>query len=1567
MSDQVVTLRISGDGSAAITAVGKVEKGLEDLGGVADKSSGRAAAGMARTERSARSLNDVVSRVRREVGAFFGAFASVQGLRALAGVADRYSNMSSQIRLATHSQAEYARAEEEVFAISQRTSTALTSTAELYTRIARSTSEYNVSQERVLRLTETINQTFAVSGAAAVAQSNAITQLTQAFAGGVLRAEEFNSVIEASPRLAQALADGLGVGIGKLRKMVNDGTVDVSRMIAALENQAQRIEEEYSKMPLTIERGWTQVSNALTRYIGQADQSSGASRQVASALSWVAKNIDTLVGGAITLGKVLLTLYGARLLTQAALYTAELAKQAILQAKVALSAGGMGASTAKGVGDSLKSIGLLRAGLGGLSAWMAGWQIGTYLRDQFEIVASAGDYLVYGIAQGWEELKRASAVTWESIKFAAVGAVDVILESFAGMLRWIAQAADIEVFGERLFAGATDGITRLADGMSGALTPVDDFKGALAGINAEYAKNSAANDAMLEDMQNATAATFAAKGGASTLNEELGKTPSKANAAGAALKEAAKAAAEFAKSVAERVATLQKEVATFGKSEGAVIKYEAATQSLTAAKRAQVNSGADAIDVLNAEKRAMQSASDAMESLVSLNDDLAQRQFDLAQEASGADEAQKAFNVTLNEAAAAFVAAGGAANPAALAQYAEAIARARTLMADTREFDRREKAVKEWERQEREAVERVNETWGRFADAIAGALTQGGNILKNLGRALVNTMEQIVTDLIAQWLRTKIIGMFAGGGGGWGALIGMGAAALSGNAYGGSGGGSATSTATNTALNFATNSAGGGNVSLFQPSSWMQAGRNLYNGFFGASQATSGTSMFGSYTGAVGGVQYAPTVGGSELGLVPNYGAGAPGAAGPGVAPGSYTYTPNAWGYAAAGVAGAYAGYQRWQGSNKDVGGALGGVAYGVGTYGLALGAGAALTGGMAAGLAAIPVVGWIALAAMAVDMLSGGKLFGTKGKLHHSNLSLDVGAEGVSLAQSYTLKGQKAFFGGTKWTTKGVAPSPEAMAAAQEFYAALIENRTEFAKAFNAEVGSLIGGSYEAEYDKKGNLTKSSATVMGVEYKDATQEQFGQILIAENMIDVLSQFDDQVSVLADSVRGDVEALSAYANQYATAISGVMAAIEGGMASIALGEKLSVQSFMNLAREMAAAGETIDQTVQRLMQAQAQYDQFVGQFKPGVVYVDDFQGALAGIFAQMQANIAQAHALARAAGAERAATEDLVAIHGYAAQQFAAALAQLEASAQDRAFALGLTNTGSYGAISAEIERLQARAGAASQPVRDFGDAMSEAADRARHAMDLLLGDLSPLNDRQKLETARGGLMRGSVTQEQFLEIARRLFGTSRQYETEFAFAQRFAGGTGGAGGSGGIGAPGGVSGGLTPAERERLATLLEQQQQMQAAQQLAEYQTLAQQIAEISMAREEDWESVADRMGIDLARLQAGLGLQSQEELDEWIAHIKEQKDSDGANTRSIVLELKAILRELQRANAARDGTGASADGSRSGRTSGEQGSRQRDSADANTFGVEAARRFGREIEPFMTRRRNVREEVRP
>jgi tape measure domain-containing protein len=300
-----MTMNADGVGAGA----GQARDAIGSIGPAAESTADRATRSMDRTAQGADFLTAQISKVRNEVLALGAAWVSIEGVRALAGAADAYSDMQARIRLVTDTQAEFSRGQSDAFRIAQDTSSQLEATVGLYTRLDGALGDVGASQAEVLRITETVNKAFAVSGTGGGAAAGAITQLSQAFAAGALRGDEFNSVNEAAPRLMQALAASLGVTRGELRGLAEDGqlTADVLRR-ALTGDQADAIAEEFAQLPLTIARSMQQLKNAAVQFIGESDQTFGASQAVAGAIQLVAQNLDLLAE--VTLAAAVV--YGAR-------------------------------------------------------------------------------------------------------------------------------------------------------------------------------------------------------------------------------------------------------------------------------------------------------------------------------------------------------------------------------------------------------------------------------------------------------------------------------------------------------------------------------------------------------------------------------------------------------------------------------------------------------------------------------------------------------------------------------------------------------------------------------------------------------------------------------------------------------------------------------------------------------------------------------------------------------------------------------------------------------------------------------------------------------------------------------------------------------------------------------------------------------------------------------------------------------------------------------------------------------------------------------------------------------
>ncbi|WP_218951731.1 tape measure protein [Acinetobacter sp. YH12112] len=253
---------------------------------------------LSQTEQASKGVSGELQGLKTGFNALTGALAALGiGVTAseIAQTADAYKNLSGRISIAIGDHGNLEKAMDDVKNVAIATNSNLEATGELYARLTKIGQEMKWPQEQALALTETINKAIQVGGGSAAANEAAITQLNQALGSGVLRGDEFNSMMEQSPRLAQALADGLDVTTGKLREMAGEGKLTTEVVTQALLSQSEKITAEFDKFPATIGASIENLKTAWTVYIGEADAATGASTKVAEAIKFVAENLDTIV------------------------------------------------------------------------------------------------------------------------------------------------------------------------------------------------------------------------------------------------------------------------------------------------------------------------------------------------------------------------------------------------------------------------------------------------------------------------------------------------------------------------------------------------------------------------------------------------------------------------------------------------------------------------------------------------------------------------------------------------------------------------------------------------------------------------------------------------------------------------------------------------------------------------------------------------------------------------------------------------------------------------------------------------------------------------------------------------------------------------------------------------------------------------------------------------------------------------------------------------------------------------------------------------------------------------
>ncbi|MDC8012943.1 tape measure protein [Tahibacter soli] len=1288
MTDPVVKLRLTLDSGQFVGDVRVSQRALADLSGSAGQTGNTLRSSTNDLERFG-SAAERVSRqnisglnaglttgagLARQMGGALAGIGVAAFANELASTADEYTNLSSKVRLVTNSEQNLIDVRRKLYGIAQDTRADLSATSDLYTRLTRATTTLFIAEQDRLRISETVNKSFAVSGASATEAGAAITQFSQGLQSGALRGDEFNSVAEQAPILMELFAKSLGKTRGELRAMAEAGQLTAGILTRALLDGSRDIDKQFAQMSLTIGGASTQLANAWTRWIGESNEGVGASRLAASAISLLADNLGTVA----TLVLGIATVWGVRYvagITAAALATraqaaavaaaaatnttaqlaearaaetaavAHLARMRALEAGISSTGRAIAAEQALAVAQArtiaateaataaaITKVGALSRLGSGLSA-LVGGPLGA------AVIALGALYLAYEsvnkAAKDWEDGIAASSAQLDSAAAKTVSLdnamkqlskapippiadvakqyidnVDLILVKHTE-LRDRTAALNDAIGGDwrALFASGNytappevqaviDQVVKLENdlhrleaaqaslgaSLRGTVGPaLDDASAAFARFRA----NADVGSILLGIGEGFTAIvsgtrTLAANASATAFFGDLSKKAADANEK---LKTAGKSSTEIARAYVEqglaaaRLAGLSAELIAQKEREGNA--YIATVAALDRAK-ASHTSTASAERLHDQQARQLEKT---IEAQAQATDDLTDIQTDLAAGLNGPvaramnehqrllDRIAKAAKVWLDQGppTAAVQAELARVLADANAQYDvrlrqaedEADVVARTLEQLDQEISLRglsneartaeevviqavnrakeqgkplsEEEIRQLRagvvaRQEmlrsidgaREAYENNQRAYGNMvnsmADLGADVLTRQIRTWSDFRDALVGIVVDMVRQIIANWLRVQMLGN-GGGGGFMNSVVQM---------FSGAGGGGASGGGFNAGNNSLTSRAG----QAVAP--WLANNP----GFVG---------NVGAWGGAIAGANYGWNNRGSGNG------------SGGSIA-GAATY----------GVAG-------WAAGTVAAGAVLGGSAA-VAAGGTAV-AGAA-TGAMGA-MAAIPVIGWIALAIALIDKFTGGKIFGSRFKPDWATVALNVGESGGDATTTIREVRNRSLFRGREWQNREVESTEDAERAADELFESIGRVMKDDARRLGIEVPPILAASLQTiqDLDEKGRIksTKYVVEMLGRTWEEATGELAALRITAEERIAVAAAASGgEASRIAEQWRDSAEKLAEGAEFLINAQTDI------GQGRGLLGANSTLTEVTELVQDLANAGETLSQTYARL-------------------------------------------------------------------------------------------------------------------------------------------------------------------------------------------------------------------------------------------------------------------------------------------------------------------------------------------------------------------------------------------------
>ena len=187
---------------------------------------------------------------------------------------------------------------EKLYQSAQKNGAPLVALADLYGKVALSQKELGIGSLQLAKFTDNIAVALRVSGKTASESSGALTQLSQALGAGTVRAEEFSSILEGAPAIAQAAAAGIteaGGSVSKLRTLINDGEVSSKTFFLGFQAGAEGLRVKAAAMDQTISGAFTNLKNAAINAAREIDQVSKVSATVVKDVNDLSLAVDRLV------------------------------------------------------------------------------------------------------------------------------------------------------------------------------------------------------------------------------------------------------------------------------------------------------------------------------------------------------------------------------------------------------------------------------------------------------------------------------------------------------------------------------------------------------------------------------------------------------------------------------------------------------------------------------------------------------------------------------------------------------------------------------------------------------------------------------------------------------------------------------------------------------------------------------------------------------------------------------------------------------------------------------------------------------------------------------------------------------------------------------------------------------------------------------------------------------------------------------------------------------------------------------------------------------------------------
>lgn len=190
--------------------------------------------------------------------------AAIKGMK----ISDEYINTNARLELINDGLQTQAELQEKVFQAADRSKGSYSTMAAAISKMGITASEAFKNNDELIAFTELVQKGFKVGGASTMEQQSGMLQLTQAMGAGKLQGDEFRSIMENAPMVADAIAKYMGKSKGELKKLSSDGVITADIIKNALFMSADSINAKFKKMPMTFADVWNKIKNGATKAFG---------------------------------------------------------------------------------------------------------------------------------------------------------------------------------------------------------------------------------------------------------------------------------------------------------------------------------------------------------------------------------------------------------------------------------------------------------------------------------------------------------------------------------------------------------------------------------------------------------------------------------------------------------------------------------------------------------------------------------------------------------------------------------------------------------------------------------------------------------------------------------------------------------------------------------------------------------------------------------------------------------------------------------------------------------------------------------------------------------------------------------------------------------------------------------------------------------------------------------------------------------------------------------------------------------------------------------------------------